>query len=187
MSNEVKSIIKKLRNYEINCFDIPEEYRNEKIIIDVERKLGIRKLGRRGYDVIKNVFFVEEEFINNNHTKKQITYFDKFESYSVFVEDKIYDNACYYECDISKIGVNVDCGRLYEKKSFVENTIDDYTATSTDEEINFYNKGEQIKTQCKSWIDKFNACLTADEFRKVEQNYRKSKLSTELVWRPIYI
>lgn len=58
--------------------------------------------------------------------------------------------------------------------------------TSTDEEISIYCKGEQLKKQCKKWINKFYACSSVDEFRKVEQNYGKSKLSTELVGNSWY-
>ena len=179
-SKEVKHIIKQLKNSEINCFCIPEEYQNDKNIIDVERKLGIRKLGRRGYNILRNSFFVEEELSNDIHTEKEITYFDDFESYSAFVDDEIYDDACYYQCDISKIRASVDYDRLYEKKFFVEDTIDDYTATLTKEEMSLYNKGEQLKKQCKKWIDKFYSCSTSDEFREVMQDYRKSQLSIEL-------
>lgn len=179
ISEEVKKIIRQLKDSEINCLDVPEEYQRDRNIIEVERKLGVRKLGKRGYDIIKNVFFAEEELGDGIFIKKEITYFDDFESYSIFVDNEIYDNACYYQCDISKIGTSVDCDRLFERKSFVQDTIDDYTSTSI--EIISYNKGEQIKNQCKNWIDKFNSCLTSAEFRKVERNYRESMLSTELV------
>lgn len=179
IKKEVKHIIKQPKNSEINYLAVPKEYQSDKNIIEVKRKLGVRNLGKRGYDIIRNVFFVEEELSDGILTIKEIKYFDDFESYSIFVNDEIYDDACYYQCDISKIGTSVDCDRLFERKSFVEDTIDDYTVTSID--IISYNKGEQIKNQCKNLIDKFNSCLTSDEFRKVNQNYRKSKLSTELV------
>ena len=181
ISKEVKRIIRQLKKSEISCFCVPEEYRNDKNIIDAERKLGIRKLGRRGYDFIRNSFFVEEELSNDIYIEKEITYFDDFEPYAAFVDNEIYDNACYYQCDISKIRTNVDFNKLYEKKFFVQDTIDDYMATLTTEEISLYRKGEQLKKQCKKWINNFYACSTSDEFRKVVQNYRKSKLSTELV------
>ena len=172
LSKEVKDIIKQLKNFEITCFCIPEEYKNNRNIINVERQLGIRKLGKRGYDIIKNIFFVEEELSNGFRTKKEITYFDDFESYSAFIDDDIYDEACYYQCDIAKIKMKVDYERLNKRKFLVENTIDDYTVSFTNEEIHLYDKGEQIKQQCKNWIDKFNNCSTVDEFRKVEQNYK---------------
>lgn len=181
ISKEVKKIIRQLKSSKINCLDVPKEYQNDRNIIDVERKLGIRKLGRRGYDIIKNIFFVEEELIDDIRTKKEVTYFDDFESYAAFVDDEIYDKACYYQCDTSKIKRKVDYDRLFERKFFVEDTIDDYTATATKEEKFLYSEGERIKKQCKNWIDKFNACSTTDEFQMVQQNYRESKLSTELV------
>ena len=99
----VKKIINQLKSSKENRFDAPKEYQNDRNVIGVERNLGMRKLGRRGYDIIRNTFFVEEELTNDGHTKKEITYFDDFESYSAFVDGAIYDNACYYQCDISKI------------------------------------------------------------------------------------
>ena len=55
ISKEVKKIVRQLKKSEINCFCVPEEYQNDKNIIDIERKLGMRKVGKRGYDT----FFVE--------------------------------------------------------------------------------------------------------------------------------
>lgn len=187
ISKEVKNIIKQLKNSEISCFLVPDDYRYDKNIIDVERKLGIRKIGKRGYDIIRNTFFVEEELKDGDRTKKEITFFDDFESYSVFLDDEIYDNACYYHCDISKIRTDIDYDRLYEKVSFVEDTIEDYTIISTGKETSFYCKEEQLKKQCKKWMDRFCACLTVDEFLKVEQNYRKSKLLNELAGNTWYL
>lgn len=187
ISKEVKKIIRQLKKSEISCFSIPEEYRNDKNIIDIECKLGMRKVGRRGYDVIRNTFFVEEELTNDTRTKKEITYFDDFESYSAFLDDEIYDDACYYQCDSSKIRSGIDQDRLFEKKCFVEDTIDNYTATSTAEEISLYRKAEKLKKLIKKWIDKFYSCSTADELRRVVQNYSKSKLSTELAGDSWYL
>lgn len=181
INKDVKKIIRQLKNSEIDCFHVPEEYQKDRNIIDIERKLGIRKLGRRGYDIIRNTFFVEEELSAGDCKKKEITYFDDFESYSAFIDDQIYDDSCYYQYDISKIKTQVDRDGINERKFLVKDTIDDYTAIPTDEEKLLYDKGERIKKQCKRWIYKFNLCSTSDEFRKVEQNYRKSKLSTELV------
>lgn len=180
ISKEVKKIIRQLKSSKISCFDVPEEYQSDKNVIDVERELNVRRLSKRGYDIIRNSFFVEEELDDNIYTQKITTYFDDFESYSTFVDDKIYDNACYYQYDFSKINISVDFEKLNERKSFVDETIDDYTAAPTEEEIRFYNKGEQIKKQCKRWIDKFNSCATIDEFREVQQNYWKSDLPNEL-------
>lgn len=187
ISKEVKKIVRQLKKSEINCFCVPEEYQNDKNIIDIERKLGMRKVGKRGYDIIRDTFFVEEELRSDTRTKKEITHFDNFESYSAFVDDEIYDDSCYYQCDSSKIRSGVDQDRLFEKKCFVEDTIDNFTATSTADEISLYRKGEKIKKQCKKWTDKFYSCSTVDEFRRVVQNYSKSKLSTELAGDSWYL
>ena len=130
---------------------------------------------------------IGEELTNDTRTKKEITYFDDFESYSAFLDDEIYDDACYYQCDSSKIRSGIDQDRLFEKKCFVEDTIDNYTATSTAEEISLYRKAEKLKKLIKKWIDKFYSCSTADELRRVVQNYSKSKLSTELAGDSWYL
>lgn len=175
ISKEVKDIIKLLKSSKIKCFKIPEEYQNDKNIIKVERELGIRKLGRRGFDIIRNTFFVEEELNTGIRIKTIITNFDDFEEYVDFLDGEIYDNACYYQCDISKIKSKVNFDRFNERNYFVEDTIDD-ASLPIDEERLLYDKGEQIKQQCKNWIARFNSCMTADEFQTV---YRKS-LSYEL-------
>lgn len=190
MSKTLEKIIGKLKNSEIDCFSVPKRYENNRNIIDVERQLGMRKLGKRGYDIIRNVFFVEERLSNGSRTKQEINYFDDFKTYAAFIDNEIYDNACYYQCDISKIKLGVDFNKLNKCKFFVEDTIDDYTVLPTNEEILRYDKGEQIKKECKEWINKFNNCETIDKFREVEQNYRKSKLATEFrdffLWQYIY-
>ena len=58
---EIKKIIKQLKKNEIRVFDIPEEYENDIQIVIFERKLGLRITGKRGFDIIANSFFVEED------------------------------------------------------------------------------------------------------------------------------
>lgn len=134
----------------------------------------MRNLRKRGYDIIRNKFFVETDGINES-----IKWFDNFEAYEDYVNHAIYDNACYYQCDYSKIETNADYEKLNERKFFVEDTIDD-CAILPKKEILRYNEGEKIKEQCKSWIDKFNSCSTIDEFRKIERDYIHSLFSFEL-------
>lgn len=49
----IKEYINSLLKQEISFFDISEEYRLNQDIVTIERKLGIRVSGRRGYDVIR--------------------------------------------------------------------------------------------------------------------------------------
>lgn len=180
----ITKLINQLKKGKISFWEVPEEYQNHPLMVKKERKCGIRRSNRRGYDVLRNLFFVEEIFTKPSTPEmaqtREIT-FPTFGEYYDFLNGDIYEKACYYQYDISKIMIKVDYDRLNNRKSFVENTINDYTVSLTNEEILRYDKGEQIQKQCKNWIDKFNNCSTPDELRKVEQNYRESKFLTELV------
>lgn len=62
--SEVKEIIRQLKKKEIIVFDIPKEYENDSQLVTFERKSGLRITGKRGFDIISNSFFVEEELIH---------------------------------------------------------------------------------------------------------------------------
>lgn len=61
---ERKEIIRQLREKEISVFDVPKEYENDIQVVTFERESGLRITGKRGFDVISNSFFVEEELIH---------------------------------------------------------------------------------------------------------------------------
>lgn len=180
---EIKCFIKQLKNNEIDFFDIPKELRANKEIVDIERKLGLRKSDRRGYDVIHNRFFVEEVIEINNLTgeansKCIRTTFEDFESYYDFMDGDIYENACYYQCDFSKMAKSIfDEIKLIKINAFIETSLDDYRIEPTADELESYKKAEQIKKQCKKWREKFNVCDTFEKLVKTTENYGKSKLS----------
>ena len=58
---EVGRIIKELKSGNIGLDNIPSELTMNIDAVKVERLLGLRKSGLRGFDVINNYFFVEEE------------------------------------------------------------------------------------------------------------------------------
>ncbi len=62
--SEVNEIIESLKNKRIGIGDIPDEYSCDFDVIRTERSLGLRKNGRRGFDVIDNMFFVEHSIEN---------------------------------------------------------------------------------------------------------------------------
>ena len=62
ISPEAERIIKELKSGELEVRDVPEEFALEANIVKAERKLGLRKSGHRGFDVITQMFFVEEEW-----------------------------------------------------------------------------------------------------------------------------
>ena len=63
---EVERIIKELKSGELEMRNVPEEFALNSDVVKAERKLGLRKSGRRGFDVIAQVFFVEEEWFSKN-------------------------------------------------------------------------------------------------------------------------
>ncbi len=59
--SEVNEIIESLINKRTGIGDIPDEYSCDFDVIRTERSLGLRKNGRRGFDVLDNMFFVEQD------------------------------------------------------------------------------------------------------------------------------
>lgn len=180
MKKEVRHIISQLKKGEIYVRDIPFEFEEDTNIILIERKLGLRRSYRCGFDIINNRFFVEEDVLyrdkESGWTHLDPVYFDDFSSYYSYLDGNIYENACYCFLDPKEVPDNIDKDRLYSRKSFIEHTISDYTIFPTDEERYQYDKAEKRKVQIKKWIGKFNKCSTFEELKKTVQNYEKSVL-----------
>lgn len=56
VSLEVNDIIEKLKSGELEVEKVPEEFALDFNILKVERELGLRKSGYRGFDVITQEF-----------------------------------------------------------------------------------------------------------------------------------
>ena len=54
---------KQLKKKSISFNQVPEEYRCHPLIVKTERKLGIRKIISKGYDIIQNKLFVSVFYI----------------------------------------------------------------------------------------------------------------------------
>lgn len=186
ISPEVEGIIKELKSGELEVRNVPEEFALDLNVVRAERKLGLRKSGHRGFDVITQKFFVEEQWFHKDLSDNlvsrlhQIT-FDSFVEYYEFLDGDIYKDACYYqytfEDEFSKT-LNLDMNRLTVVKSFVTETIDDYLYELSQDEIAEYDQYEKKnKKLLKQWLDKFNACNTYEQFQKVCNNYEKSTMA----------
>lgn len=183
-NKEIKSFIKQLKNKEKYFFDIPEEYRLHPAIVIAERKLGIRESTKRGYDIIKNSFFVEELVLNKAwndeiEEKNIITYFADFFAYYEFLQGDIYENACYYKYVFSQDIINkysIDISKI-NFRSFVDRNIDDFTLEFSDAEMRRYSEAERDKIALKKWVIKFNNCQTYDKFKQITINLRRSVFS----------
>lgn len=178
---QVRKIIRQLKKNSIQVCNIPEEYENNPQVVAYERKAGLRLTVRKGFDIISNSFFVEEDLFYSTERKKKVTVsFNDFDSYYTFLNGDIYDNACYTFCHLSDDIINrykINLNKLLQRKAFVDCSIDNYSLALSNEEIDQYEKAEQIHKQCKLWTTKFNNCNNYDEFVQVVNNYKKSKLS----------
>ena len=181
MNPVIRNIVRKLRNKKICISDIQNEYANDINILKEERKLGLRKSGKKGFDIINQEFFVEEEIYNNEMVKEIKTTFKNFKDYYEFLDGDVYDNASYYQYkfldDFSKER-NIDLSNL--KNNVGWKTIDDYNELWSEEEQEEYKQGEKIKKECKKWIEKFNLCVTYEQLIQVYRNYKKSRLSKKV-------
>ncbi len=182
MSEQIMQIISQLKNGELCIRNIPKKYEANFDIIKTERELGLRKVNRCGYDAIIGKFFVEEALRNERDKWFSIEprFFYGFESYSKYLEGNVYENACYYLLDPQKVPKSIDQERLYKKKSFISNTIDEYTFLPTVVEQAQYIEGEKRKDQVKRWIKKFNDCSSFYQLKKTVKNYEKSVLCNEV-------
>lgn len=186
ISPEAKCIIKRLKSGELEVRNVPKGFALDSNVVKAERKLGLRKSGYRGFDVIAQTFFVEEDWFHTDSSGDLVSIlhkitFDSFEEYYEFLDGDIYENACYYqyafEDEFSK-NLYLDIDRLTKVKSFVTKTVDDYSCEQSQDEIESYKRCEKLNKKCiKQWLDKFNACDTYGQFKKVCSNYEKSKVS----------
>ena len=93
---EIKKIIKKLKAGDLTVNSVPEELSRNIDILRVERKLGLRKSGHRGFDVIRQEFFVEEEWFyfeepDEPYSRKHKEVFPFFKEYYQFLDGDIYE------------------------------------------------------------------------------------------------
>lgn len=179
-TNEVNSVIRKLKNRELEVREIPDELALNKTVLKVERQLGLRKVCQRGFDVIKRKFFVQE-FIEQYYNPEIISMFETFEEYYDFLDGNIYENACYYQYDfndefLKSLNLDLNIDFLSRKKCFIKDTIDDFKYKLEDE----YAQGERVKKQRKEWMEKFNNCRSYGEFKKICDEFQKSDIKEYL-------
>ena len=182
-NSEVKKTIKKLKTGELTINSVPEELSKNIDILRAERKLGLRKSGHRGFDVIRQEFFVEEEWFylgdpDEPYSSKHKEIFPDFEEYYQFLDGDIYDDACYYQYDFPDEIIpkfHLDTNRLYARNSFISDTINGSLPGLSPEDRKVYQHIEKtVKKQYQNWLDKFNACSTYEELKKVCGKYERS-------------
>ncbi len=179
---EISRIKDKLKRGTLSVFDIPEEFQNAAQIITLERKLGLREITRCGYDVISNVFFVEENLHDADEEGRILcNWFEKFAAYYDFLEGQVYHNACYAFFDFSEKLIKAYGLNLSElnRPALIEKTIDDYPLIPPMEREVFL-QGEKLLDLYKFWEERFNSCGTFEELLSVEKEFFKSELSNSV-------
>lgn len=123
-------------------FDIPEELQDDWDIINAERECGIRIIDKIGFDIINQCFFVEElvHCFSKDFSSTFKSVFPDFESYYDYLNGHIYGNACYYGLNLDKITKKVDIKKMFKKKSFVNNSIDDFGLFSDNKTARLYKE-----------------------------------------------
>ena len=182
---DIKKYLRQLKTNKIGYFDVPEEYRLHPDIVKGERKLGIRQSDKRGYDVIRNSFFVEEiVFIMNPYGEMKerhvSNYFIDFVSYYEFLDGDIYEKSCYYQYNFSQTEINtydIDMSQI-NNIALIDFTIKDFSFELSNEELQQYMKKEKDKTLRKKWINKLNACNTYEDFYSIIKKFETSKSYT---------
>ena len=181
MKKAVKDIIGGLKSGKFDILHIPDEYEeycDDIDLIKYERKSGLRRVSRCGYDVIRNQFFVEDEISDGKNSlwHPPTEWFDDFSLYNEYLDGQIYENACYYKLNPRLIPSGIDYKRLSQNNTCIEKKVDEYSLFPTAEETERYAKVEKNKPRVKQWLDKFYACSTADELEKTIKKYQRSTL-----------
>ena len=132
------------------------------------------------------LFLLKNELIyidadGDERKEKVSVLFDSFDSYFDFLNGDIYNNACYTFChtfDNATTSRTINLERLKTRNAFVEDTIEDYSLSLSNEEKESYKRGGQIYKSCQQWSKKFNYCRSYDTFVKTVDNYKKSKTAS---------
>ena len=169
---EIISLIEKIKIKEIYYSDIPEEYREHPLILEATKKYGLRKVIKKGWDVIRQVFFVEEllveKWCNNEIQKNYIKPFRDFESYYLYLQGDVYENACYYQYFFSESEIekySIDTNKITNHSLIPEN-IEEFLVRSLQEELKEYGEVEKQKQVVKEGLKKLYRCRSYNGIKK---------------------
>lgn len=115
------------------------------------------------------------------YSRKHKEIFPDFEKYYQYLDGDIYEEACYYQYKFPDKAIHefhLDTNKLYARNSFISDTINEFLPGLSPEDRKVYQHIEKtVKKQYQNWLDKFNACGTYEELKKVCGNYEKSAFS----------
>lgn len=175
---QLDMIVNKLKRGSMCPRDVPDELKQNRRIIDAERSAGYRTIGNRGFDIIRNEFFVEEDVTDIAYLFKgrynDISWFPDFDSYSDYVDGNIYDDSCYYQWDCSGIPKDVDIAKIKSRTSLIDYNIDSFNSTQDELKLQDYLTQKRNKKAISKWVDKFLSCDSYESFVKIAKAYEKS-------------
>lgn len=165
-----------------------EVYQINKKEIERERRMGYRIVGRRGYDIINNSFFVEEKIVKGPISEDKVMWFDRFKDYFDYIDGDIYENSCYYQWKVPKeLKEKLDYGKLFQKEAFITVTIDDEKHNDNSEDEAKYAIGEKRKKQVREWIKEAEKCKSGKELLLLEKKFNHNKLFVNFdVWNKAF-
>jgi hypothetical protein len=133
-----------------------------------------RQFLRRGYDIVRGNFFVNESDIIG---RQSCATFDNFGDYYNYLNGDIYDNACYYKYSFSSEEIatySIDLNKI-NSRSFIDYTIDDFCLGFSQDDLDKYKQVERKKEELIKWLKKFDDCNNYSDFIKMLCRYRKSE------------
>ena len=143
-------------------------------------------LEERGFDVLRNRFFVKQNSIADKEYQESrnsgccLAVFDCFDDYFYFVNGDIYRNSCYYGYEFAKDEIDrfhIDVNRL-NMTALICDRIKEEISQESCEDIEKYKKAESRKKLVKKWISIFNNCNNYEEFYEQYRIFNKSSLKS---------
>jgi hypothetical protein len=96
-------LLQRILKKKIKFNEIPQECQELPEVIQAERKAGFRHVGKRGYDVIRNLFFVEES--GNPQSAFPLSLnrsFKTFDEFYQYLNGDIYKHSSYFQYEFSE-------------------------------------------------------------------------------------
>jgi hypothetical protein len=175
----VNAILRKKIAYD----EIPPESELNPAVIQAEFSAGYRKITKCGYDVIRNLFFVDVTVNPNSHYPNvQTESFSTFGEFFTYLHGDIYHHSSFYQYVFSEKEIKdyqIDLSRI-KRGPFSNSTIDDVVSKITLEKDREYNKGEVEKDRLLSVSQKIINSASYKEFRQLIRNNTGGRHRTDI-------
>ena len=181
----LEEYVQKIKAKKIYHNELPEEIRDEIVIINAEVAAKMRQFEYRGYDVIRNRFFVHQSIKVKNYSgeivdRDDVTTFELFDEYYNYLDGDIYESACYYQYIFSEDTMkkyDVDLSKI-STLPFIKDTLSirskEQDKADKEEREELIQKAKRKRVSLLKWRDKFCACSDYDELVKVSKSFQRS-------------